>query len=72
MNWWRSACCGPTLLQRESPSWADLASAGIPFLDEGGRADCEFPRLLAAARQGKPLRGLSGPDRELLYLPTTT
>jgi integrase len=28
----------------------------------------EFTRLLAAARQGKPARGLSGPDREVLYL----
>jgi integrase len=28
----------------------------------------EFTRLLAAARRGKPLRGLTGPDREMLYL----
>ncbi len=31
-------------------------------------SDDELVRLLAAARVGKPIRGLSGPDREMLYL----
>jgi integrase/recombinase XerC len=50
---------------------AKLNSAGDVRLERRPASPDEFPKLLAAAANGEPFRGLSGEDRVVLYLVAT-